>query len=321
MPCTRCCARARTSLSPTRCRNKSCRQPSTRLQDTRTRSQHQPNRRISCRPATSREGAVSGLPRPGWRFRLHHHGGEPGLGTGGAQRTPRGTQLSACWTSTCSSGSVSTYLDLPRREAVMEMLSETESMDEELFGQALQPFQDKAAGADRPVARWCRWIFLSPDDIARVIEMARSHFDFVVIDMPHTLVQWSETVLQHRPRVFLRMIELDMRSAQNALRMKRALQSEDLPFEKAALCPEPGARSSPTSAAKAGSSGWAKALASRSTCNCPTAASRSLQSCRSRPAPGSLGREEPVAQGNRQAAQIPARPGHGATPKPRLSGH
>jgi pilus assembly protein CpaE len=28
------------------------------------------------------------------------------------------------------------------------------------------------------------------------------------------------------------MIELDMRSAQNVLRLKRALQSEDLPFEK-----------------------------------------------------------------------------------------
>jgi pilus assembly protein CpaE len=28
------------------------------------------------------------------------------------------------------------------------------------------------------------------------------------------------------------MIELDMRSAQNTLRLKRALQSEDLPFEK-----------------------------------------------------------------------------------------
>lgn len=128
------------------------------------------------------------------------------------------------------SGSVSTYLDLPRREAVMEMLSETESMDEELFGQALQPFQEKLQVLTAP-SEMVPLDLLSPDDIARVIEMARSHFDFVVIDMPHTLVQWSETVLS-TAHVYFALIELDMRSAQNALRMKRALQSEDLPFEK-----------------------------------------------------------------------------------------
>ena len=61
--------------------------------------------------------------------------------------------------------------------------------------------------------------------------MARAHFDYVVIDMPHTLVHWSETVLQ-AAHVYFAMIELDMRSAQNALRLKRALQAEDLPWNK-----------------------------------------------------------------------------------------
>jgi len=32
--------------------------------------------------------------------------------------------------------------------------------------------------------------------------------------------------------LYFAVLELDMRSAQNALRLKRALQSEDLPFEK-----------------------------------------------------------------------------------------
>jgi len=64
-----------------------------------------------------------------------------------------------------------------------------------------------------------------------VIDMARAHFDYVVVDMPSTLVLWSETVLQ-AAHVYFAMIELDMRSAQNALRLKRALQSEDLPFNK-----------------------------------------------------------------------------------------
>ncbi|EEW58025.1 MULTISPECIES: AAA family ATPase [Tritonibacter] len=127
-------------------------------------------------------------------------------------------------------GSVSTYLDLPRREAVMEMLSETEAMDEDIFGQSLMSFQDKLQVLTSP-ADMVPLEFITPEDILRVVEMARSHFDFVVIDMPHTMVQWTETVL-NLAHVYFAMIELDMRSAQNALRVKRALQSEDLPFEK-----------------------------------------------------------------------------------------
>ncbi|KUP92357.1 AAA family ATPase [Tritonibacter horizontis] len=127
-------------------------------------------------------------------------------------------------------GSVSTYLDLPRRDAVMEMLSETEAMDEDIFGQSLLPFQDKLQVLTAP-ADMVPLEFITPEDILRVVEMARSHFDFVVIDMPHTLVQWTETVMT-LSHVYFALIELDMRSAQNALRVKRALQSEDLPFDK-----------------------------------------------------------------------------------------
>ncbi len=127
-------------------------------------------------------------------------------------------------------GSVSTYLDLPRRELVYEMMSDTESMDAEIFGQALLGYEEKLQVLTAPLDMIPLDI-ITPEDIQRVIDMARSHFEFVVIDMPKTLVQWSETVLQ-AAHVYFATMELDMRSAQNALRMKRALQSEDLPFEK-----------------------------------------------------------------------------------------
>ena len=127
-------------------------------------------------------------------------------------------------------GTVSTYLDLPRREAVFEMLSDTESMDEETVGQALLSFEDKLQVLTAP-ADMIPLDLLSPEDVSRVIEMARSHFDYVIVDMPSTLVQWTETVLQ-AAHVYFAILELDMRSAQNALRLKRALQSEDLPFNK-----------------------------------------------------------------------------------------
>ncbi len=127
-------------------------------------------------------------------------------------------------------GSVSTCLDLPRREAVLEMLSDTESMDEEIFGGSLITYEDKLNVLTAP-SEMVPLDLASPEDISRVVEMARSHFDYVVIDMPSTLVMWTETVLS-AAHLYFATLELDMRSAQNALRFKRALQSEELPLEK-----------------------------------------------------------------------------------------
>jgi len=127
-------------------------------------------------------------------------------------------------------GTASTYLDLPRREAVLEMLTDTESMDQESFMQALLTYGDKLHVLTAPTDM-IPLDMITPEDITRVIEMARSNFDYVIIDMPSTMIEWSQTVLE-LAHVYFAMIELDMRSAQNTLRLKRALQSEDLPFEK-----------------------------------------------------------------------------------------
>ncbi|MEO1640506.1 MAG: AAA family ATPase [Pseudomonadota bacterium] len=127
-------------------------------------------------------------------------------------------------------GSAATYLDLPRREAVLEMLTDTESMDSESFMQALLTYGDKLHVLTSPTDM-IPVDMITPEDIGRLIEMASRNFDYVVVDMPSTMVEWSQTVLE-MAHVYFAMIELDMRSAQNTLRLKRALQTEDLPFEK-----------------------------------------------------------------------------------------
>lgn len=127
-------------------------------------------------------------------------------------------------------GSTSTYLDLPRREAVFEMLQDTESMDSEVFMHSLLAYEQKLQVLTAPTDL-IPLDLVGPEDIQRIIEMARTNFDYVVIDMPKTMVEWSETVLQ-AAHVYFATLELDMRSAQNTLRIKRALQSEQLPFEK-----------------------------------------------------------------------------------------
>ena len=127
-------------------------------------------------------------------------------------------------------GSVATYLDLPRREAVYEVLSDTPSMDADGLLQAMLTFNDKLHVLTAP-ADMLPLEFVNSDDINRVLDIARANFDFVIIDMPSTIVQWTEAVLNHA-HVYFALLELDMRSAQNALRMIRALKAEELPYEK-----------------------------------------------------------------------------------------
>ncbi|MCP5036257.1 MAG: AAA family ATPase [Rhodobacteraceae bacterium] len=127
-------------------------------------------------------------------------------------------------------GSVATFLDLPRREAVYELLSDTGAMDEESFMQALLTFNEKLHVLTAPT-EMLPLDLLTQEDIEKIISTARSNFDYVVVDMPSTVVQWTETVLS-AAHVYFTTLELDMRSAQNTLRFIRALKSEELPVKK-----------------------------------------------------------------------------------------
>ncbi len=131
-------------------------------------------------------------------------------------------------------GSVATFLDLPRRDVVFEMWSDTERLDEDVFRQALVTFEDKLRVLTAPTDILPLDI-IGSDDVTRVLDLARRHFDYVIVDMPTTLVQWTETVL-NQCQIYFATLELDMRSAQNTLRIKRALQAEDLPLEKLRYC-------------------------------------------------------------------------------------
>ena len=127
-------------------------------------------------------------------------------------------------------GSVSTYLDLPRREAVFELLQDTASMDSDSFMQALMHFNERMHALTAP-GELIPLDMIEQPDVEKILEVAKSNFDYVVIDMPTTVVNWTETVL-NAAHVYFAMTELDMRSAQNTLRIIRALKGEDLPYQK-----------------------------------------------------------------------------------------
>lgn len=127
-------------------------------------------------------------------------------------------------------GSVATNLDLPRKEMVFELLSDATSIDSDAFLQAMMTYKDRLHVLTAPVDMLPLDI-VSPDDIAHILEMAQANFDFVIIDMPKTIVAWTETVLT-RAHLYFATMELDLRSAQNVLRLGRALKAEALPYEK-----------------------------------------------------------------------------------------
>ena len=127
-------------------------------------------------------------------------------------------------------GSVSTYLDLPRRDMIYELLSDTESMDTDSFMQALLTYKGKLHVFTAP-ADMLPLDLIDSDDISSIVNLAKANFDYVIIDMPSTLVSWSEVVL-NMADIYFATLELDLRSAQNTLRMIRALKAEELPFKK-----------------------------------------------------------------------------------------
>ncbi len=127
-------------------------------------------------------------------------------------------------------GSTSTFLDLPRREAVYELLQDVSAADSEALMQAMLTFNEKLHVLTAPT-EMLPLDLMSQEDVQKIIEWASDNFDYVVIDMPSSVVLWTETVL-NAAHVYFATMELDMRSAQNALRLIRALKGEELPVEK-----------------------------------------------------------------------------------------
>jgi len=127
-------------------------------------------------------------------------------------------------------GSVATYLDLPRKEAVLEILTDTAAVDADSLIKSMLTFNEKLHVFTAP-ADMLPLEMVTPEDIGRILDTAQANFDFVIVDMPTTVVAWTEAVLT-RAHVYFALLELDLRSAQNILRFVRALKAEALPHDK-----------------------------------------------------------------------------------------
>ena len=127
-------------------------------------------------------------------------------------------------------GSVATFLDVPRREAVYELVSEASNFDQTGLMQALSTYQDRLYVLTAPRDALPLDI-VTPSDVKAIINLAREAFDYVIIDMPQALMNWSEPVYTSSEEFFA-VMEIDMRSAQNMFRFLRTLKSESMPLDK-----------------------------------------------------------------------------------------
>ena len=127
-------------------------------------------------------------------------------------------------------GSVATYLDLPRKEAVLEILTDTASIDADSLIKSMLTFNEKLHVFTAP-ADMLPLEMITPEDVGRILDTAQANFDFDIVDMPTAVVAWTEAVLT-RAHVYFALLELDLRSAQNILRFVRALKAEALPHDK-----------------------------------------------------------------------------------------
>lgn len=127
-------------------------------------------------------------------------------------------------------GNVATYLDLPRRDVVMDFLTDAALSDSDALMGAMQTTKDGLHVLTSP-SDMMPLDIVSAADVGHILDLARSNFDYVIIDMPTAIVAWTEAVLT-RAHIYFGVVELDLRSAQNVLRMLRALKAEGLPHEK-----------------------------------------------------------------------------------------
>jgi len=127
-------------------------------------------------------------------------------------------------------GSISTYLDVESKNAVLQMLSDTEALDEDSFSQAITKLSEHFSVLTAP-PEIVPYDLLGDEDIDRILKLARRHFDLIIIDMPKSVTTWTDAVLRESDE-FIAILDLDMRSTNNVIRLINLLEQEKQPFSK-----------------------------------------------------------------------------------------
>ncbi len=127
-------------------------------------------------------------------------------------------------------GSLSTYMDVESKNAVLQMLSDTEGLDEDSFSQAITKMSEHLSVLTAP-PEIVPYDLVNGEDIDRIFRLARRHFDLIIVDMPKSVTTWTDTVLRESDD-FIAVLDLDMRCTNNVIRMINLLEQEKQPYSK-----------------------------------------------------------------------------------------
>jgi len=123
-------------------------------------------------------------------------------------------------------GACATFLDLPRRQAVFELLSNPSIADVSGLNAAMTSFRGEMSVLTSPPDP-VPLDLIESGEVEEMLTIAANVFEFVIVDLPVALLSFSDRLLENA-HIFLNVMQLDMRNAQNAARFLRAAESEGM---------------------------------------------------------------------------------------------
>jgi len=127
-------------------------------------------------------------------------------------------------------GACATFLDLPRRQAVFELLSNPSVADVSGLNAAMTTFHNEMSVLTSPPDP-VPLDLVESGEVEEMLTIAANVFDFVVVDLPVALLSFSDRLLENA-HIFFNVMQLDMRNAQNAARFLRAAEAEGMAIDR-----------------------------------------------------------------------------------------
>jgi pilus assembly protein CpaE len=116
---------------------------------------------------------------------------------------PRGGRASACLVDlNFQNGACADYLDLEPRLDLNEIEPRPDRLDKQLL-EVMTAYHASGLAVIAAPSRPAEMRSFDPDVVTRLLDLASTNFDFVVIDMPRTWFSWTDSVLLGSNRVFI----------------------------------------------------------------------------------------------------------------------
>lgn len=99
-------------------------------------------------------------------------------------------------------GAVASFLDLPPRDTLYDLAAEQRMPDARYLDEQMETTADGLRVLTAP-ARFVPLDALTGEQVAAILESLRETYDYVVVDLPHSLVDWVQAVIDRSDRVLL----------------------------------------------------------------------------------------------------------------------